>query len=131
MRQLYYNRGSIVSKLIVKLSVSELRTQRHQNRLNPSPDESKSMTRSAVGSRIERLDETNPTSPRTQKSDISKSENRPSNRPQSRDSISTTQSLKESRERSKTTLAPLLLLDHRWSSAGPPPEGSALRRTTA
>ncbi|KAL0905624.1 hypothetical protein M5K25_024059 [Dendrobium thyrsiflorum] len=40
------------------------------------------------------------------------------------------QSLKRSRERSKTVLAPLLLLDHRWSSAGPPPEGPTVRRTT-
>ncbi|KAL0904850.1 hypothetical protein M5K25_027007 [Dendrobium thyrsiflorum] len=40
------------------------------------------------------------------------------------------QSLKRSRERSKTALAPLLLLDHRRSSAGPPPEGSTVRRTT-
>ncbi|KAL0920520.1 hypothetical protein M5K25_009660 [Dendrobium thyrsiflorum] len=31
-------------------------------------------------------------------------------------------SLKESRERSKTALAPLLLLDHRRSSAEPPPD---------
>ncbi|KAL0916233.1 hypothetical protein M5K25_013726 [Dendrobium thyrsiflorum] len=70
----------------------ELRTQRSQNRLNPSPNESKSRTRSAVGKfepqfglpnglqiRIERLDETNPTSPRTHTSDISKLENYPSN----------------------------------------------------
>ncbi|KAL0917636.1 hypothetical protein M5K25_012712 [Dendrobium thyrsiflorum] len=60
------------SKLIVKLSGSELRTQRHQNRLNPSPNESRSRTRSTVGrfktqfGRIERLDETSPTSPRSQ-----------------------------------------------------------------
>ncbi|KAL0925713.1 hypothetical protein M5K25_004080 [Dendrobium thyrsiflorum] len=64
----------------VKLSVSKIQTQRHQIRLNPSPNESKSRTRSAVGrfkpqfelpngfqmgraySRIERLDKTNPTS---------------------------------------------------------------------
>ncbi|KAL0911361.1 hypothetical protein M5K25_019496 [Dendrobium thyrsiflorum] len=32
------------------------------------------------------------------------------------------QSLKRLRERSKTALAPLLLLDHRRSSAGPPPK---------
>ncbi|KAL0920403.1 hypothetical protein M5K25_009539 [Dendrobium thyrsiflorum] len=37
------------------------------------------------------------------------------------------QSLKRSRERSKTALAPLLLLDHRRNFVGPPPE---LRRTT-
>ncbi|KAL0909563.1 hypothetical protein M5K25_020443 [Dendrobium thyrsiflorum] len=40
------------------------------------------------------------------------------------------QSLKRSRERSKTALAPLLLLDHRRNFAGPPPEGPTLRRTT-
>ncbi|KAL0923315.1 hypothetical protein M5K25_007367 [Dendrobium thyrsiflorum] len=81
--------------------------------------------------RIEQLDETNPTSPITHNSDISKSENYPSNRPRSRDLTS------ESRERSETALASLLLLDHRRSStepqsdhhlkarrpAGPPPEG--------
>ncbi|KAL0919437.1 hypothetical protein M5K25_011531 [Dendrobium thyrsiflorum] len=39
-------------------------------------------------------------------------------------------SLKESRERSKTALAPLLLLDHRRSSAGPPLEGPKFRRIT-
>ncbi|KAL0923481.1 hypothetical protein M5K25_007540 [Dendrobium thyrsiflorum] len=72
---------SITNKLIVKLSGSELRTQRHQNRLNPSPNESMSRIRSA-------LDETNPTSPRTQNSDISKSENYPSNCPYARDSTS-------------------------------------------
>ncbi|KAL0924747.1 hypothetical protein M5K25_005602 [Dendrobium thyrsiflorum] len=43
---------------------------------------------------------------------------------------SQSQSLKRSREISKTALAPLLLLDHRWSSAGPPPEGPTVRRTT-
>ncbi|KAL0909725.1 hypothetical protein M5K25_020618 [Dendrobium thyrsiflorum] len=36
------------------------------------------------------------------------------------------QSLKRSRERSKTALAPLLLLDHRRNIAGPPPEGPTL-----
>ncbi|KAL0912428.1 hypothetical protein M5K25_018399 [Dendrobium thyrsiflorum] len=36
----------IYGKLIFKLSGSELRTQRHQNRLNPSPNESKSRTQS-------------------------------------------------------------------------------------
>ncbi|KAL0918655.1 hypothetical protein M5K25_010678 [Dendrobium thyrsiflorum] len=41
------------------------------------------------------------------------------------------QSSKRPRERSKTALAPLLLLDHRRSSAGPPPKGPTLRRTTA
>ncbi|KAL0923255.1 hypothetical protein M5K25_007304 [Dendrobium thyrsiflorum] len=38
-------------------------------------------------------------------------------------------SLKESRERSETALAPLLLLDHRRSSAEPP-KGSTFSRTT-
>ncbi|KAL0915211.1 hypothetical protein M5K25_015612 [Dendrobium thyrsiflorum] len=80
--------NSDFSKLIVELSGSELRTQQHQNRLNPSPNESKPMTRSTVGSRIERLDESNPTSPRTQNSYISKLENYPSNCPRSRDSTS-------------------------------------------
>ncbi|KAL0919513.1 hypothetical protein M5K25_011611 [Dendrobium thyrsiflorum] len=37
------------NKLTVKLSVSKIQTQRHQIRLNPSPNESKSRTRSAVG----------------------------------------------------------------------------------
>ncbi|KAL0923159.1 hypothetical protein M5K25_007204 [Dendrobium thyrsiflorum] len=51
------------------------------------------------------------------------------------------QSSKRPRERSKTALAPLLLLDHRRSSpnhrlkalqfAEPPPEGPTVRRTTA
>ncbi|KAL0917046.1 hypothetical protein M5K25_012086 [Dendrobium thyrsiflorum] len=41
------------------------------------------------------------------------------------------QSLKRRRERSKTALAPLLLLDHCRNFAGPPPEGPTLRRTTA
>ncbi|KAL0917692.1 hypothetical protein M5K25_012772 [Dendrobium thyrsiflorum] len=51
------------------------------------------------------------------------------------------QSSKRPRERSKTALAPLLLLDHRRSSpnhrlkalqfAKPPPEGPTVRRTTA
>ncbi|KAL0909355.1 hypothetical protein M5K25_020214 [Dendrobium thyrsiflorum] len=81
----------------VKLNVSERRTQRHQIQLNPSPNESKSRTRSAVGrfkpqfelpngfqtgrsyNRIERLDEKNPTSPRSLNYDISKSKNYPSN----------------------------------------------------
>ncbi|KAL0905404.1 hypothetical protein M5K25_023823 [Dendrobium thyrsiflorum] len=40
------------------------------------------------------------------------------------------QSLKRSRERSKTALAPLLLLDHRRNFVGRPPEGPILRRTT-
>ncbi|KAL0912538.1 hypothetical protein M5K25_018517 [Dendrobium thyrsiflorum] len=35
--------------LKVELSVSELRTQRYQNQLNPSPNEFKSSTRSTVG----------------------------------------------------------------------------------
>ncbi|KAL0906601.1 hypothetical protein M5K25_025107 [Dendrobium thyrsiflorum] len=83
----------------VKLSVSKIQTQRHQIRLNPSPNESKSRTRSAVGrfkpqfelpngfqigraySRIERLDETNPTSPRSLNSDIIKTSKCPSNEP--------------------------------------------------
>ncbi|KAL0923770.1 hypothetical protein M5K25_007842 [Dendrobium thyrsiflorum] len=39
-------------------------------------------------------------------------------------------SLKRSRERSKTALAPLLLLDHRRNFAGPPPKGPTVRRTT-
>ncbi|KAL0909507.1 hypothetical protein M5K25_020381 [Dendrobium thyrsiflorum] len=38
------------------------------------------------------------------------------------------QSLKRPRERSKTALAPLLLLDHRRSTAGPPPKGPTARR---
>ncbi|KAL0920285.1 hypothetical protein M5K25_009409 [Dendrobium thyrsiflorum] len=41
------------------------------------------------------------------------------------------QSLKRSRERSKTALAPLLLLNHRRSFAGPLLEGPTVRRTTA
>ncbi|KAL0922823.1 hypothetical protein M5K25_006847 [Dendrobium thyrsiflorum] len=83
----------------VKLSVSKIQTQRHQIRLNPSPNESKSRTQSAVGrfkpqfelpngfqmgraySRIERLDETNPTSPRSLNSDIIKTSKCPSNEP--------------------------------------------------
>ncbi|KAL0928251.1 hypothetical protein M5K25_000124 [Dendrobium thyrsiflorum] len=40
------------------------------------------------------------------------------------------QSLKRLRERSKIALAPLLLLDHRRSSAVPPPKGPTVRRTT-
>ncbi|KAL0903941.1 hypothetical protein M5K25_026005 [Dendrobium thyrsiflorum] len=40
------------------------------------------------------------------------------------------QSTKRPRERSKTALAPLLLLDHRRSSAKPPPKGPTVRRTT-
>ncbi|KAL0917155.1 hypothetical protein M5K25_012202 [Dendrobium thyrsiflorum] len=39
------------------------------------------------------------------------------------------QSTKRPRERSKTALAPLLLLDHRRSSAEPPPKGPTVRRT--
>ncbi|KAL0916758.1 hypothetical protein M5K25_014294 [Dendrobium thyrsiflorum] len=88
-----------MDKLTVKLSVSKIQTQRHQIRLNPSPNESKSRTRSAVGrfkpqfelpngfqmgraySRIERLDETNPTSPRSLNSDIIKTSKCPSNEP--------------------------------------------------
>ncbi|KAL0921974.1 hypothetical protein M5K25_005930 [Dendrobium thyrsiflorum] len=38
-----------LSKLTVKLSISKIQNQRHQIRLNPSPNESKSRTRSAVG----------------------------------------------------------------------------------
>ncbi|KAL0912831.1 hypothetical protein M5K25_016240 [Dendrobium thyrsiflorum] len=81
----------------VKLSVSKIQTQRHQIRLNPSPNESKSRTRSAISrfkpqfelpngfqmgrayNRIERLDETNPTSPRSLNSDIIKTSKYPSN----------------------------------------------------
>ncbi|KAL0903611.1 hypothetical protein M5K25_028002 [Dendrobium thyrsiflorum] len=151
------------AELIVKLSGSELRTQRHQNRLNPSPNESRSRPRSAVRmfktqfglpnglqilqsySRIERLDETNPTSPRSQKSDICRSRNCSSNHPRSRGSISAvrtpeSQSLKRSRERSKTALAPCSSSttagtspDHRHKAlyfAGPPLEGPTVRRTT-
>ncbi|KAL0911387.1 hypothetical protein M5K25_019524 [Dendrobium thyrsiflorum] len=72
----------------VELNVSERRTQRHQIRLNLSPNEPKSKTRSTFGrfkpqfglpnsfqtgraySRIERLDEKNPTIPRSLESDI-------------------------------------------------------------
>ncbi|KAL0916648.1 hypothetical protein M5K25_014176 [Dendrobium thyrsiflorum] len=95
-----------VRKLIVELNVSEVQTQRHQIQLNPSPNESKSRTRSTGRMfkpqfglpnglqtrqsycRIERLDETNPTSLRTQNSDTSKSENYPSDCPYARDSTS-------------------------------------------
>ncbi|KAL0908231.1 hypothetical protein M5K25_022713 [Dendrobium thyrsiflorum] len=87
------------SKLTVKLNVSKIQTQRHQIRLNPSPNESKSRTQSTVGrfkpqfelqngfqmgraySRIERLDETNPTSPRSLIYDIIKTSKYPSNEP--------------------------------------------------
>ncbi|PKU72604.1 hypothetical protein MA16_Dca010174 [Dendrobium catenatum] len=41
--------NSDFSELIVKMSISEIRTQRHQIQLDPSPNESKSKTRSAVG----------------------------------------------------------------------------------
>ncbi|KAL0906510.1 hypothetical protein M5K25_025008 [Dendrobium thyrsiflorum] len=41
--------GRKANKLAVKLSVSKIQTQRHQIRLNPSPNESKSRTQSAVG----------------------------------------------------------------------------------
>ncbi|KAL0914790.1 hypothetical protein M5K25_015169 [Dendrobium thyrsiflorum] len=41
--------NSDFSKLTVELNVSELRTQRHQIRLNPSPNELKSKTRSIFG----------------------------------------------------------------------------------
>ncbi|KAL0910018.1 hypothetical protein M5K25_020941 [Dendrobium thyrsiflorum] len=90
-------RKAKVVKLTVKLSVSKIQTQRHQIRLNPSPNESKSRIRSAVGrfkpqfelpngfqmghaySQIERLDETNPTCPRSLNSDIIKISKCPSN----------------------------------------------------
>ncbi|KAL0914658.1 hypothetical protein M5K25_015024 [Dendrobium thyrsiflorum] len=55
--------NSDFSKLIVKQSVLELQTQRHQNQLNPSPIEFKSRTQSTVGRAARR--ETNPTSLRT------------------------------------------------------------------
>ncbi|KAL0926508.1 hypothetical protein M5K25_002747 [Dendrobium thyrsiflorum] len=69
--------------LIVESSGSTRRTQRRQIRLNPSPNESKSRTRTLLEgsnhnlsyqtgraySRIERLDKTNPTSPRSLNSD--------------------------------------------------------------
>ncbi|KAL0921526.1 hypothetical protein M5K25_008606 [Dendrobium thyrsiflorum] len=89
--------NSDFSKLTAELNVSERRTQRHKIRLNPSPNKSKSRTRSAVGrfkpqfelpngfqtgraySRIERLNETNPTSLRSLKSDIIKTSKCPSN----------------------------------------------------
>ncbi|KAL0926190.1 hypothetical protein M5K25_002399 [Dendrobium thyrsiflorum] len=80
-----------------------------------------------------RLDKTNPTSLRTQKSDISKSENRTSNRPRSRDSISASPissskgtlepKLEEIKGEPEDRSGPLLLLDHRRSTAGPPPKG--------
>ncbi|KAL0911533.1 hypothetical protein M5K25_019681 [Dendrobium thyrsiflorum] len=90
--------GIIRTPISANLYGSELQTQRYQDQLNPSPNESKSRTRSAVVrfkmqfGRIERLDETSPTSPRSQKSDISKSENRPSNHSRSRGSISAVRS---------------------------------------
>ncbi|KAL0923775.1 hypothetical protein M5K25_007848 [Dendrobium thyrsiflorum] len=89
----------LITDLPLELNVSEIQTQRHQIQLNPSPNESKSRTRSTgrtfkpqfglpnglqTGqsySLIERLDETNPTSPRTQNSDTSKSENYPADCP--------------------------------------------------
>ncbi|KAL0914923.1 hypothetical protein M5K25_015313 [Dendrobium thyrsiflorum] len=70
-------------KLIVELNVSEIRIQQNQNRLNLSPNESKSRTRSV------RLDETNPTSIRTLNSDITKSVKCLINDPRSRESTST------------------------------------------
>ncbi|KAL0917380.1 hypothetical protein M5K25_012434 [Dendrobium thyrsiflorum] len=91
---------------IIESSGLPIRTQRHQIGLNPSPGEPKSKTRSAIGrfepqfelpngfqmkraySRIERLDETNPTSPRSLNSDIIKTSKYPLNGPLSRGSIS-------------------------------------------
>ncbi|KAL0913922.1 hypothetical protein M5K25_017414 [Dendrobium thyrsiflorum] len=43
------NSNSNFSKHIVELNVSEIRTQRHRIRLNPSPNEPKSKTRSTLG----------------------------------------------------------------------------------
>ncbi|KAL0914991.1 hypothetical protein M5K25_015386 [Dendrobium thyrsiflorum] len=89
-KKLLLDHRRIVKQRRIKLSVSKIQTQRHQIRLNPSPNESKSRTRSAIGrfkpqfelpngfqmgraySRIERLDETNPSSPRSLNSDIIK-----------------------------------------------------------
>ncbi|KAL0905395.1 hypothetical protein M5K25_023812 [Dendrobium thyrsiflorum] len=157
------------NELIVKLSGSELRTQRRQNRPNPSPNESRSSPRSADRrfktqfglpnglqiiqsySRIERLDETNPTSLRSRKSDICRSRYHSSNHPRSRGSISADPRLKESKEtqdRSCTLAPPRPPPDHQQKalhfagpppdhqpkalySAGPPAEGPTLRRTTA
>ncbi|KAL0904803.1 hypothetical protein M5K25_026956 [Dendrobium thyrsiflorum] len=113
----------------VELNVSERQTQRHQIRLNPSPNESKSRTRSAVGRfkpqfelpngfqtehayrRIERLDETNPTSPRSLNSDIIKTSKCPSNGAQAREGGE-----EEEKKRWKRHL-----LDHRRSFVGPSP----------
>ncbi|KAL0922609.1 hypothetical protein M5K25_006607 [Dendrobium thyrsiflorum] len=108
----------------VKLSVSKIQTQRHQIRLNPSPNESKSRTRSAVGrfkpqfelpngfqmgraySRIERLDETNPSSPRSLNSDIIKTSKCPLNGGPR----------EEEEEKRRRKGGKKLLLDHRLAS---------------
>ncbi|KAL0925900.1 hypothetical protein M5K25_004275 [Dendrobium thyrsiflorum] len=101
-----------------------------------------------------RLDETNPTSPRSLKSDISKSGNRPSNRLRSKEPhfiLKRDPRLKESKEtqdrpcplapprpppelRRTTTRRPYTSPDHHLKAlyfAGPPLEGPILRRTTS
>ncbi|KAL0911459.1 hypothetical protein M5K25_019602 [Dendrobium thyrsiflorum] len=77
-----------------------------------------------AGRRIERLDETNPTSLRTQNSDISKSENYPSNEPSFFLKRDPRQEEKKRREEEKRRRR--LLHDHRRSSAGPPPDVGVL-----
>ncbi|KAL0925918.1 hypothetical protein M5K25_004294 [Dendrobium thyrsiflorum] len=84
---------------------------------SPGPS-SRNLT--TVNSRIERLDETNPTSLRTQNSDISKSENYPSNEPSFFLKRDPRQEEKKRREEEKRRRR--LLHDHRRSSAGPPPD---------
>ncbi|KAL0912107.1 hypothetical protein M5K25_018057 [Dendrobium thyrsiflorum] len=82
-----------------------------------------------------RLDETNPTSLRTPNSDISKSENYPSNRLRSRGTLDPKlEGIKrETEDRSCPLAPPRPPPDHHLkalSSAGPPPEGPEFRRTT-
>ncbi|KAL0910524.1 hypothetical protein M5K25_021515 [Dendrobium thyrsiflorum] len=108
------------------------------NRLNPSPNEFRSRTRSAVGrfkprfrlpnglqtgqtySRIERLDEMNPASPRTQNSDISK------------DPRPKLEGIKgEIKDRSCPFAPPRPPPEFCRTTAGPPFESSTFCRTTA
>ncbi|KAL0905337.1 hypothetical protein M5K25_023749 [Dendrobium thyrsiflorum] len=99
-RNLDYQTVSKFDNLIVESSDSTRRVQRAQERRNPTSLSQKIVHRTVYDQGIHYR----PSSP------ISSSKGTQS------------QSLKRSRERSKTALAPLLLLDHRRSSAEPPPD---------
>ncbi|KAL0923702.1 hypothetical protein M5K25_007769 [Dendrobium thyrsiflorum] len=76
--------------LQIKLSVSKIQTQQHQIRLNPSPNESKSRTRSAVGRFKPQFELPNGTQVRRRKREEKKKKKRREEGKEGRNSSSTT-----------------------------------------